>query len=155
MKTLLHVALITTVFIFLGAEAGANPVDDAMNADRSFARMAQDKGVAEAFGAYAAPSALRFLPGAPERGPAQIKASVAAGFAGGGSLNWEPKEGSPSADGSQVVVWGRWVFKSPKNDKGAVIEVQGTYLTVWQRQPDGSWKWTHDIGNSDPRPKTP
>lgn len=135
--------------------AKAGPVEDAMNADRAFAKMAQEKGVAEAFGAYAAPGALRFSPGAPERGPAQIKLSVAKDFADGGSLNWEPKEGSPSADGSQVVVWGRWIFKSAKDTKGAITEVQGTYLTVWQHQADGSWKWTHDIGNSDPRPKAP
>ena len=137
----------------LSAAAWAGPVEDAMQADRAFAKMAQDKGVAEAFGAYAAPNALRFVPGGPEKGAAVIKESVTKDFADGGKLNWEPKEGMPSADGSVVVVWGRWTFTAPKNDKGVSAEAHGTYLTVWARQADGSWKYSHDIGNADPKPK--
>ena len=140
------------VFAFAGA-VWAGPVDDAMNADRAFAKMAQDKGVAEAFAAYAAKDALRFIRGpVPEKGPAVIKASVAKDFAGGGTLNWEPKEGVPSADGSVVTVWGRWTYSAPKDAKGVSAEVHGTYLTVWAKQADGSWKYTHDIGNSDAKP---
>ena len=106
----------------------AGPIDDAMNADRAFARMAQDKSFAEAFGAYAAPDAMRFSPGAPERGPAAIRAAVARDFAEGGKLDWEPKEGSASADGSQVVVWGRWTLTAAKDPKGVGIKIHGTTL---------------------------
>ena len=101
--------------VALAGTAWAGPVDDAMNADRAFAKMAQEKGVAEAFSAYAAKDALRFIRGpVPEKGPAVIKASVAKDFADGGKLNWEPKEGVSSADGSVVTVWGRWTFNAPK-----------------------------------------
>jgi ketosteroid isomerase-like protein len=134
----------------LSTAGWAAPADDAMQADRDFAKMAQDKGVAEAFAAYAAPNALRFVPGGPQKGPAVIKESVAKDFADGGKLNWEPKEGMPSADGSVVVVWGRWTYTSKD---GTGTGPQGTYLTVWAKQADGSWKYTHDIGNADPRPK--
>lgn len=134
----------------------ATPVDDAMNADRAFAKMAQEKGVGAAFGAYAAPTAMRFVPGpAPQKGRDVILKSVTSDFADGSKLNWEPKEGTPSADGSMVVVWGRWVFTAPKAAQGQMLEIHGTYLTVWQKQPDGSWKYTHDIGNPDPRGPRP
>ena len=132
------------------ASAIAGPVDDAMNADRAFARMAQENGVAEAFGKYAAPNAIRFVPGAPEHGPSDIQASVAKEFIDGSHLNWEPKEGEASADGSQVVVWGRWTYNGTASSN---LELHGTYLTVWVRQADGAWRYSHDIGNADPRPK--
>lgn len=146
------ITLAVVLILSTGTFAQANSIDDAMNADRAFAKMAQVKGVAEAFAAYAAPDALRFVPGVPEKGPAVIKASVAKDFVDGGQLNWEPKEGAASADGTQVVVWGRWTFTSPKDAKDKSEQVQGTYLTVWVKQMDGSWKWTHDIGNRDPKP---
>ena len=130
----------------------AGPIEDAMQADRDFAKMAQDKGVAEAFGAYAAPNAIKFGPGEQIRGPADIRASMAKDAGDGSKLNWEPKEGVSSADGSQVVVWGRWTYTGPA---GSNVLVHGTYLTVWARQPDGRWRYTHDIGNADPKPKAP
>lgn len=128
----------------------ANPVDDAMNADRAFSALAQTKGIAAAFGAYASPHAIKFGVGEQVRGPVDIAKSMAEDDASGSKLVWEPKEGVPSNDGSQVVVWGRWTYTGPK---GSNVEVHGTYLTVWARQADGTWRYTHDIGNSDPKPK--
>ena len=37
----------------------------------------------------------------------------------------------------------------PKSGTGADIVDNGKYLTVWERQGDGSWKVTRDINNSD------
>jgi ketosteroid isomerase-like protein len=130
--------------------AMASPVDDAMNADRAFSALAQTKGIAQAFGTYAAPNAIKFGAGEQIRGPVDIAASMKEDDASGAKLSWEPKEGVPSADGSQVVVWGRWTYKGPVGSK---VEVHGTYLTVWAKQSDGSWKYTHDIGNADPKTK--
>ncbi len=156
MRMTLHSIIFVMGSMAISGAAWAGPVDDAMKADRDFAAMAQTKGVAEAFGAYATKDARRFVPGPrPEQGSDVIKASVAKDFADGGKLNWEPKEGMPSADGSLVVVWGRWTYTAPKDAKGVSAERQGTYLTVWAKQADGSWKYTHDIGNADPKPKTP
>ena len=130
--------------------AVASPVDDAMNADRAFSALAQTKGISTAFGTYAAPNAIKFGAGEQIRGPADIAKSMTEDDASGAKLVWEPKEGVPSADGSQVVVWGRWTYTGPAGSK---VEVHGTYLTVWAKQPDGAWKYTHDIGNADPKPK--
>jgi ketosteroid isomerase-like protein len=155
MRRLLLSACIATL-LTTGSVASAGPVEDAMNADRAFAKMAQEKGVGAAFGAYAAPNGMRFVPGpAPQKGRDVILKAVTGDFADGSKLNWEPREGVPSADGSMVVVWGRWVFTPPKGAAGPAQEIRGTYLTVWAKQPDGSWKYTHDIGNPDPRGPRP
>ncbi|HWC74765.1 MAG TPA: DUF4440 domain-containing protein [Gemmatimonadales bacterium] len=37
----------------------------------------------------------------------------------------------------------------PKAGTGSDIVDKGKYLTVWELQPDGSWKITRDISNSD------
>ena len=121
-----------------------------MEADRAFSRLAQEKGVAEAFAAFVAPDGIRFVPGGQQRGPETIRSSMAKDFADGGKLVWDPVEGNASADGSQVVTWGRWNYTASGAREASS---HGTYLTVWVRQKDGSWKWSHDIGNADPRPK--
>jgi uncharacterized protein (TIGR02246 family) len=36
---------------------------------------------------------------------------------------------------------------------GTAFADKGKYLTVWKRQPDGSWKVVRDINNSDAPPK--
>jgi ketosteroid isomerase-like protein len=98
---------------------------------------------------------MRFVPGPqPQKGRDVILKAVTNDFSNGAKLNWEPREGVPSADGSMVVVWGRWTFTPPKS-AAVAQEVHGTYLTVWTKQPDGSWKYTHDIGNPDPQGPRP
>ena len=36
-----------------------------------------------------------------------------------------------------------------KNDKGETIVTRGTYITIWEKQPDGSWKVVGDTGSAD------
>ena len=128
----------------------SGPVEEAMEADRAFSRLAQEKGVAEAFASYVSPNGIRFVPGGQQRGPEAIRSAMSKDFADDGKLAWDPVEGSASADGSQVVTWGRWSYTAAGQRDASS---HGTYVTVWVRQKDGSWKWSHDIGNSDPRPK--
>lgn len=81
----------------------AGPVEEAMEADRAFSRLAQEKGVAEAFASFVAPDGIRFIPGGQQRGPEAIRSAMSKDFADGGKLAWDPVEGSASTDGSQVV----------------------------------------------------
>jgi len=57
---------------------------------------------------------------------------VAGGAAGSGELGWSVGEAiyRPGGDGHR--------------------EIPAKYLTVWARQPDGSWRWVLDIGNLRP-----
>jgi uncharacterized protein (TIGR02246 family) len=133
------------------AHAGA--AEEAMRADRDFARMAQAKGVAEAFAAYVLEDGVLLVPGPePVRGRAALKALMAESFADGGKLEWEPKEALASGDGRMAMTWGRSVYTSAKNAKGESVVRHGNYLTVWHKQADGSWKFSYDIGNRDPVP---
>lgn len=50
--------------------------------------------------------------------------------------------------GDLAIETGRYEMTvTPK--QGKAINDKGKYVTVWQRQPDGSWKIVRDISNSD------
>ncbi len=40
------------------------------------------------------------------------------------------------------------VSVKPKEDGGAARDDAGSYMVLWQRQPDGAWKLARDIDNS-------
>lgn len=149
--------LMLATIVVLGCSAGpasADATGEVMKADRDFAKLAQEMGVAEAFAVYAAPDAHWFVPGPePLRGPEAIQARLAKAFADGGTLEWAPTRAWASVDGTMAVTWGRSVYTSPKDAAGKTSVSHGSYLTVWTRQPDGRWKFSHDMGTSDPAPK--
>jgi ketosteroid isomerase-like protein len=54
-----------------------------------------------------------------------------------------------------VTVAADWAIEHGKFDwslapvaGGGVVHVQGSFVAIWHRQPDGSWKMTRDIWNS-------
>jgi ketosteroid isomerase-like protein len=65
------------------------------------------------------------------------------------TLTWEPKRAQMFKSGKFGYTSGRWVYNAvtEKNEK---ITRQGDYLTVWQKQADGSWKVVYDGGTPDP-----
>ena len=57
-------------------------------------------------------------------------------------------------DGNLGVAWGTYTFRATVTASGATINYDGKYLTVFKRQPDGSWKALRDCYNSNvPPPK--
>ncbi len=46
---------------------------------------------------------------------------------------------------------GTYHMKLPGSD-GSIVEINGKYLSIWKRQPDGSWKIAVDMFNADGPP---
>ena len=114
----------------------AEPIT-AIDAERAFAADAQRLGQWTAFGKYAADDAVMFVP---QQVNAQaflkpLKDPPAAVF-------WWPGKSFVSCDGSYAVNTGPWVRQWGK--------AVGYFTTVWKRQPDGSWKWIYDGGDTLP-----
>lgn len=61
-------------------------------------------------------------------------------------LTWTPEGGELSADGAMGYTWGHYEGWSLK---GSGIE-QGRYVTVWKKEPDGTWKVVMDSSNENP-----
>ncbi len=64
-------------------------------------------------------------------------------------LDWQPTKAEIFPSGNMGYTVGRYqgVFK---NAKGEIVHQSGTYLTVWRKEKDGSWKVAADGGEADP-----
>ncbi|MBH5321112.1 hypothetical protein [Aurantiacibacter sediminis] len=111
-------------------------------ADFAFARMAREEGQWTAFAATAAPGAL--IHG--ENGPIEAAPWLAALDDPEESVVWGPNTVWSSCDGTLAVTFGRF-----QDTEGLV----GNYVTAWELQSDGSYKWIYDIGAQDNPQPTP
>ena len=58
--------------------------------------------------------------------------------------------------GDLAVVWSNYAVTLTPKDGGEPVENNGKWLKVLKRQPDGSWKFSRNIWNSDnPPPERP
>lgn len=62
-------------------------------------------------------------------------------------LTWTPDGGELSSAGDMGYTWGHYEGRSIGGN--APIQ-RGRYMTVWKKEPDGSWKVLLDTSNEDP-----
>lgn len=125
----------------------SGPARTLADADLAFAKMAADSGVHAAFGNYAAADAT-FPPGdgLMSVGAGAIRARMATPARMQSQWLWHPVYAGASAAGDFGYTVGESTIRSSRAADASVYE--GKYLTVWQRQADGSVKFLWDSGNS-------
>ena len=129
----------------LGAQVrGRADPSELLRADSAFAALSVTSGAKHAFLAFSAEEAISFGGGAQM---SQGREAIAAGFDGfpaGAVLEWWPvaAEIAPSGDLGCTVGEARI----------ASLNYYSKYLTVWRRQPDGTWKFVADGGSARPAP---
>jgi ketosteroid isomerase-like protein len=64
-------------------------------------------------------------------------------------LTWTPEGGRMSTAGDMGFTWGHYEGKSKDRD-GTATTTSGRYMTIWKKQPDGSWKVLMDSSNEEP-----
>jgi len=138
--------LTVIAFLFLAACAttqnGPN-ADLLLQRDREFAKQSAARGSA-AWQEFMAPNAAKPANGARMLiGPQEIGDNMLAAFASGFTLTWEPMHAEISRGGKLGYTWGR--YRSVFNGKTH----EGTYMSVWEKQPDGTWKVLFDTGDPD------
>jgi ketosteroid isomerase-like protein len=67
----------------------------------------------------------------------------------GPTLSWTPTKGEVIGAGDLGYTTGRSILRG-KGPTGNPVERRGEYLTIWRRQPDGSWKVIFDTGSTLP-----
>jgi len=119
----------------------------------AFCAMAKEKGLLAAFSHFAAPD-VAFIDTDPRkfRGPAAVQERIGPDKPGI-SLTWSAMFTDVSDDGTLGYNYGRYESRGPGAD-GQVHTHAGFFLTIWKRQPDGSWKYVMDTGAPD-RPAAP
>jgi ketosteroid isomerase-like protein len=115
-----------------------------LSVDAAFSAASVSEGTGPAFGAYAAPNAIavgggEFVFGADAIGEA---------FTGGPDdlVSWVPRFSDVAASGDLGFTVGDATFVLPD------ITFYTKYLTVWQKQDTGEWKFRSDFGSSRPAP---
>lgn len=108
--------------------------------DFSFAKMAREQGTWTAFREYAAGNAVMDAPS----GFAPASEVLAGRADPAEPLRWAPTDIWSSCDGTLAVSRGRF-----QRANGLV----GDYVTVWELQSNGDYKWIYDTGTpDDPQP---
>jgi ketosteroid isomerase-like protein len=130
--------------------ASATALEDA---DRAFAADSATRG-AEAWAAVFAPDGVIWRRGQPPAvGPQAIGESMQRAFADPEILlAWEPVGGVLAPAGDMGFTVGCYQLVRRKPGLSPVREESGTYVTIWRRQADGSWKVVFDTGIASPSP---
>jgi ketosteroid isomerase-like protein len=127
-----------------GAEAAI------IKADEAFCQAAIDHNV-DRFRSLVADDAT-FGGGTPEqtRGlEAIVKAWAPFLKAGGPTLTWKPSHAEVLVGADVGYTVGTWERRVKAAD-GKTSTEHGEYMTVWQKQADGSWKAVFDTGSEGP-----
>ncbi|MDQ3365221.1 MAG: DUF4440 domain-containing protein, partial [Myxococcota bacterium] len=115
--------------------------------------LAVGRGDFEAALAYWSDNAVLMAPGLPPlRGKEAIREYVqAAAKLPGFKISWEPLEVHVSASGDMAYMVERNEI-SVHDASGAPITEHNKVVTVWMKQPDGSWQNVVDMWNAMPPP---
>ena len=120
-------------------------VGDLMKTDNDFSAMSVKEGMQKAFLYYFADSGVMLR----DNGyPIVGKDSLLSLFSGRSDtsyiLSWKPVFEKIAESGELGYTYG--YYSSKVKVTGAVS--RGTYLTIWKRQKDGTWKFVLDTGTS-------
>lgn len=103
--------------------------------DREFAARNLERGAPEAFHDYFDTDGVRLtISGTPPSAPQPVGESLERGPL----LAWDPRYAEVFAPGDWGVTWGDW--QSFERGAGGRRTGEGRYMSVWKKQPGGSWK---------------
>lgn len=119
-----------------------SPIVDAgllVEQEHAFAAMAKSQGIRAAFMEWMAPTGVVFSPG-----PVIGRKSYEARPATPARLEWDPDHAVMSASGDMGWTTGPWTYRRDSTDLQPIA--YGQFVTVWRKQPDGSWRASIDAG---------
>jgi len=119
-------------------------VQQLIDTDRAFNDMAQREGTGKAFIAYSAEDPVLIRPGSM---PLLGRTAFVEAFSQvkGSALSWEPLKAEIAASQDLGYTFGRYTLR-----EGGEIKAHGVYVSIWKKQPDGSWKFVLDGGGTTP-----
>lgn len=119
-------------------------IKEIAQAEKSFEKMAVEKGIAEAFWYYADSNAvIRRRNDSLIKGKEGIKNFYSADYFKTASVKWSPDFIDIAEKGDLGYTFGKYTWES-KDSSGKVNEAKGIFHTVWKKQKDGSWKYVWD-----------
>lgn len=144
--------LVVIVCLCLAAACAPNSDVEAlkselMEADIAFARMAFEQGRNVAFLEFMAED-VTIMPrrGDLIRGRNAYRKQLSESSAAEPVVRWKPFFADISQSGDLGYTMGTFQYFENKQEGAAVLR-EGSYVTIWKKQPDGRWRFVFDAGN--------
>ena len=124
-------------------EEEINPKVTLLEADRSFSKLSDEKGMKAAFIEFIDSNGVLLKPDQlPIAGANAIDYLIQQNDTGF-ILTWQPHDGFVAASGELGYTYGIYSLKPSGRD----TVFYGTYVTIWKKQKNGAWKFVLDSGN--------
>ena len=123
--------------------AGPDYKQQMINTDIAFSRMSLEKGVKYAFLEYIDSNGVLLKPANfPIVGADAIDYLIQMDDSAY-TLQWQPRGGTVAQSGELGYTYGVYALKPAAKD----TTIYGTYVSIWKKQANGSWKFVLDSGN--------
>jgi ketosteroid isomerase-like protein len=154
MKTIICLFFLVTVFLLTGCENMQN-LDNAKNelmeTDRAFSEMSLAEGYKIAFDKFMADETIIYRNGAfPITGRDAINEVLAKDP--DAVLKWEPFFADIAKSRDLGYTLGSYEY-IVTDSAGIETSYFGSYVSIWKKQSDGSWKYVFDTGQPSPNPE--
>lgn len=140
MKTLLLFVAFGVITSLAQAQKASEALQKMIATERAFAQMSLDKGTKMAFSTFFAPSGVTFQNNLPTNGQLHWQKQPE----DKGKLQWKPLFANIALAGDLGFTTGPWAYFTRRTD--ASPNATGSFVTIWKKQPDGSWKVALDLG---------
>ena len=141
---MLFVFIINLIVILSCTKSTKNqPAGILLQTDREFSAMSVKEGMFKAFLVYIAEDGVILRNNSfPEKGRERLKEHYSGKSDTSFVLSWEPLFEKISESGDLGYTYG--IHTSIDKSSGEIS--RGTYITIWQKQTDGRWKFVLDTG---------
>jgi ketosteroid isomerase-like protein len=144
----MRLAILALILSVAAIAQAQTPLQEMVKTEQAFSKMAEEKNAHDAFLAFIADDGLLFRPGA-VNGKKWLLEHPAPPSDKKPLLAWQPAFAGMAASGDMGFTTGPWEFKADVKDEKP--SGYGHFMTVWKKQPDGSWKFVVDLGISHPQ----
>ena len=115
-----------------------------LNTDVEFSNFSEREGMKKAFLTFSDDEAVLLRSNSmPIEGKENIDKSFTKLNDSAFILTWKPLNGFISESADLAYTYGTYTL----TDKNDTSETKGTYLSIWKKQENGTWKWVLDTGN--------
>jgi ketosteroid isomerase-like protein len=161
-KTIAAPMLILSIFLSCtshkkGTEQLKQVEEEIKKTEAAFSEYSEKNGFANAIAEYAALDAIKLSANQYATiGKERLRQEARADSVGNkrGTITWKPLKIHVAEAGDMAASFGDWFYKFKSRQTSADTILYGNYITIWKKQPDGSWKFLIDGGNATPGPTT-